>query len=101
MRISRGRARFEARDPPGSPASLSLFRHLRNEGNSIREAELRDRDEKRLLRADPPVRAFPSRAFARSYRFAAVEQHDDHHTSLRSMSDRRRQRVHAAPARSG
>ena len=104
MRISCGRARIEAhQSSAGQPLerSPSLFRHLRGEGSSVREAELRDRDEKRVPRADPPVRALQSRALERSYLFAAVEQQDGHHTSLRSMSERRRQRVHAAPARLG
>jgi hypothetical protein len=47
MQISRGRARFEARDPPASrllKRSPHVGRHLRSEGSDVSVAELRNRD---------------------------------------------------------
>ena len=102
MRISHGRARVEEHDAPEAgqlERSLPVFRHLRSEGSGMSRAELRDWDGKRKLCVHPPFRAVPSQRVAHHFTFPVIEQVNDCSSSFRTLSQRRRRRVAAAPSR--
>lgn len=95
MRISRGRARFEARDPPASrqlKRSPHVGRHLRSEGSDVSMAELRNRDGKHTLHVHPPVFAVPSQRNPHHFQSASLSEQEDNRESFRSLSEPRRQR---------
>ena len=80
MRISRGRARFEARDPPASrllKRSPHVGRHLRSEGSDVSVAELRNRDGKRKLCVHPPIFAVPSQRNAHHFQSSSLSEQAD------------------------
>ena len=80
MRISRGRARFEARDPPASrllKRSPHVGRHLRSEGSDVSVAELRNRDGKHKLCVHPPIFAVPSQRNAHHFQSSSLSEQAD------------------------
>ena len=79
---------------------MIMFRHLRNEGSNVRWAGLRSWDANCMPRVHPPVRAVPSQRVAHHFTFPVIEQVNDCSSSFRTLSQRRRRRVAAAPARS-
>ena len=103
MRISRGRARFEARDPPASrllKRSPHVGRHLRSEGSDVSVAELRNRDGKHKLCVHPPIFAVPSQRNAHHFQSSLLSEQADNGERFRSLSEPRRQRGKADPPRS-
>ena len=95
MRISRGRARFEARDPPASrllKRSPHVGRHLRSEGSDVSVAELRNRDGKHKLCVHPPIFAVPSQRNAHHFQSSSLSEQADTGERFRSVSEPRRQR---------
>ena len=104
MRVARGRARFEARDPPASrllECSPLVGRHLRSEGRDVSVAELRNRDGKRKLCVHPPIFAVPSQRNAHRFQSSSLSEQADNGESFRPLSEPRRQRGRADPGRSG
>ena len=104
MRISRGRARFEARDPPASrllKRSPYVGRHLRSEGSDVIMAELSNRDGKHTLCVHPPIFAVPSQLIAHLFQFSSLSEQADNGESFRPLSEPRRQRGRAGLACSG
>ena len=104
MRIARGRARFEARDPPASrllERSSHVGRHLRSEGRDVSVAELRNRDGKRKLCVHPPIFAVPSQRNAHRFQSSSLSEQADNGESFRPLSEPRRQRGRADPGCSG
>ena len=96
MRISRGRARFEARDPPASrllKRSPHVGRHLRSEGSDVSVAELRNRDGKHKLCVHPPIFAVPSQRNAHHFQSSSLSEQADNGERFRSLSEPRRQRA--------
>ena len=101
MRISRGRARFEARDPPASrllKRSPHVGRHLRSEGSDVSVAELHNRDGKHTLCVHPPIFAVPSQRNAHRFQSSSLSEQADTGESFRSLSERSRRRDNAARA---
>ena len=100
MRVARGRARFETRDPPVAgqlERSPSLVRHLRNEGSSVSREELLDRDGKHMLHMLPPICAVQSPRDAHHPHTASLKGQVDDGDKLRAMSEPRRRRVQMGP----
>ena len=103
MRVARGRARFEARDPPASRLlirSPHVGRHLRSEGSDVSMAELRNRDGKHKLCVHPPIFAVPSQRNAHHFQSSSLSEQADNGERFRSLSEPRRQRGKADPPRS-
>ena len=103
MRISRGRARFEACDPPASrllKRSPHVGRHLRSEGSDVSVAELHNRDGKHTLCVHSPIFAVPSQRNAHHFQSSSLSEQADNGERFRSLSEPRRQRGKADPPRS-
>ena len=101
MRVARGLARFEGRDPPTSrqlKRSPHVGRHLRSEDNDVSMAEVRYRDGKHKPCMHPPVFAVQSQRNAHHSQVSSLSEQADDRESFRSLSERRHRRDNAARA---
>ena len=106
MRVVRGCARFEARDPPASrqlKRSPNMGRHLRGVGSSGIRLEQHNRNRGYMLRVIPPIRTCTSAAIQHHLPIIAAKWQGGCGGSCRTMTVRRSWRVQArlgCPARS-